>query len=179
MTSSESAAPSLEALTARLLRLEAAQAARTTLARYMHLCDQPCNDRSFPGLADLFTDDAVWEGVGPLYEGKFGRHQGPAAITAFVGSYLAPSTHFKRNLHFLTSDQLDVAADGSAAHGQWIMLQLSTYGEGGSEAITARLNVDFRPGPDGCWLIAHFRTERLECVPWNDPGAAGAAGAAA
>jgi ketosteroid isomerase-like protein len=173
MTSSESATQTLHSLNTRLLLLEAAQGARTTLARYMHLCDQPCGDRSFPQLADLFTDDAIWEGVGPLYEGKFGRHQGPAAITAFVGSYLAPSPHFKRNLHFLTSDQLNVTDDGTVAHGQWLMLQLSTYGTGSSEAITARLNVDFRPGPGGRWLIAHFRTERLECVPTNHAGNTG------
>lgn len=175
MTFSESAAPTLQALHDRLLRLEAVQGARTTLARYMHLCDQPCDDRSFPQLADLFTEDAIWEGIGPLYEGKFGRHQGPAAITAFVGSYLAPSPHFKRNLHFLTSDQLHVVDGRGAVQGQWLMHQLSTYGAGGSEAITARLKVDFRPGLDGRWLIAHFRTERLECVPWNDPSTVGEA----
>lgn len=171
MTSTQPAKPTLKLLESRLRRLEAAQAARNTLARYMHLCDQPCGDRTFPQLADLFTEDAVWEGIGPLYAGKFGRHVGPAAITAFVGSYLAPSPHFKRNLHFLTSEQLTVAGDGAGARGQWLMLQLSTYGAGGSEAITARLDVDFRPGMDGRWLIAHFRTERLECVPWNDVAA--------
>lgn len=175
MTFLESAAPTLQALHARLLGLEAVQSARTTLARYMHLCDQPCDDNAFPQLADLFTPDAVWEGLGPLYKGKFGRHQGPAAISAFVGSYLAPSPHFKRNLHFLSSDQLEVDNDGSVVRGHWLMLQLSTYGAGGSEAITARLSVDFRPGSDGRWLIAHFRTERLECVPWNDPSTTGEA----
>lgn len=173
MTSPDSNA--LHALGLRLQRLEAAQASRNTLARYMHLCDQPCSDRGFPQLADLFTEDAIWEGVGPLYAGKFGRHQGPAAIAAFVGSYLAPSLHFKRNLHFLTSEQLSVTEDCGSAHGQWLMLQLSTYGEGGAQAITARLDVDFRAAPDGRWLIAHFRTERLECVPWNDNGILGEA----
>ena len=167
MTSNPPAAHATQLLEARLRRLEGAQAARIALARYMHLCDQPCADRAFPQLADLFTDDAVWEGIGPLYAGTFGRHEGPAAIVAFVGSYLAPSTHFERNLHFLTSDQVTVAEDGASARGQWLMLQLSTYGAGGAEAITARLDVDFRPAPDGRWLIAHFRTERLECVPWN------------
>ena len=174
MTSPETATQELQALHTRLLRLEAAQGCRNTLARYMHLCDQPCYDTGHPRLVDLFTENAVWEGVGSLYQGKFGRHQGRAAIATFVGGYLAPSPHFRRNLHFLTSDQLCVADDGASAHGQWLMLQLSTYGAGGSEAITARLNIDFLPAPDGRWLIAHFRTERLECVPWNadDAGAA-------
>lgn len=159
----------LQDLAARLSRVEAQQQVRNTLGRYMQLCDQPCADRAFPQLADLFTEDAIWEGVGALYAGTFGRHQGRRAIGAFVGAYLAPSTHFLRNLHFLTSDQVCIAADGNSARGQWLMLQLSTYGEGGgqAQAITARLDVDFAPLPDGRWLIAHFRTERMECVPWN------------
>lgn len=162
----------LQDLAARLSRVEAAQQVRNTLGRYMQLCDQPCADRHFPQLADLFTDDAVWEGVGALYAGTFGRHQGRQAIGAFVGAYLAPSTHFRRNLHFLTSDQVCVNEDGAGARGQWLMLQLSTYSDGDAQAITARLEVDFAPLPDGRWLIAHFRTERLECVPWN-PAPAG------
>ena len=157
----------LQDLGARLSRVEAAQQVHNTLGRYMQLCDQPCADRSFPQLADLFTDDAVWEGTGKLYAGTFGRHQGRAAIAAFVGAYLAPSTHFERNLHFLTSAQVCIDAGGASARGQWLMLQLSTYGEGGAQAITARLNVDFAPAPDGRWLISHFRTERLEAVPWQ------------
>jgi ketosteroid isomerase-like protein len=167
MTSTGPAGNDVLALIARLHRLEAAQAVRTTLARYMRLCDQPCADRAFPQLADLFTVDAVWEGVGKPYEASFGHHLGRDAIAAFVQRYLAPSPHFERNLHFLTTDQVSVADDGVTARGQWLMLQLSTYGQGGSEAITARLNVDFRQADDGRWLIAHFRTGRLECVPWN------------
>jgi hypothetical protein len=167
MSSAETATDILRHLASRLDRLESAQAIRATLARYMLLCDQPCDDRSFPQLSDLFTADAVWEGVGRHYTGTFGRHQGRAAIVAFVGSYLAPSPHFERNLHFLTSDQVSVADDGVTARGQWLMLQLSTYGSGGSEAITARLDVDFARAADGCWRIAHFRTERLECMPWG------------
>ena len=159
----------LEDLARRLSCVEAQQQVRNTLGRYMQLCDQPCADRGFPQLADLFTQDAVWEGVGALYAGTFGRHQGRQAIAAFVGAYLAPSTHFRRNLHFLTSDQLCISEDGASARGHWLMLQLSTYGDGDSpaQAITARLNVDFAPLPDGRWLIAHFRTERLEAVPWQ------------
>ncbi|KQX01662.1 polyketide cyclase [Massilia sp. Root418] len=166
MTSAETTATA-SALASRLDRLESAQAVRTVLARYMLLCDQPCADRNFPQLPDLFADGAVWEGVGRHYEGSFGRHQGRAAIVAFVASYLAPSPHFARNLHFLTSDQVSVADDGATARGQWLMLQLSTYGGGGSEAITARLDVDFQRAGDGSWRIAHFRTERLECMPWG------------
>lgn len=169
--------PTLQSLALRLRQLEAERASRNTLARYMTLCDQPCNDRQFPQLADLFTADAVWEGVGQDYAQTFGRQQGRAAITAFLGGYLAPSTHFRRNLHFLTSDQVMVSDDGEQVHGQWIMLQISTYEDGRSEAISARLNIDFRVGEDGRWLMAHFRTQRLDCVPWDVAGVRAAASA--
>lgn len=157
----------LQSLALRLRRLEAERAARNTLARYMTLCDQPCHDRAFPQLGDLFTDHAVWEGVGEQYAQSFGRQVGRTAITAFLGRYLAPSTHFKRNLHFLTSDQVTVSEDGELVQGQWIMLQISTYEDGRSEAISARLNIEFIAAPDGRWLMAHFRTQRLDCVPWD------------
>jgi ketosteroid isomerase-like protein len=168
----------IQALAGRLGRLEAAQAVRNTLARYMALCDQPCNDKAFPQLADLFTPDAVWEGV-QRSAATFGRHQGRAAVAAFVQSYLAPSSHFTRNLHFTTSEQVHVSADGAGARGAWLMLQLSAYGAGGAQAISARLEIDFRPAADGRWLIAHFRTERLDCVPWHDSGAIAASEVAA
>lgn len=159
----------VQALAARLLRLEADQAVRNVLARYMQLCDQPCDDTAFPRLADLFTEDALWEGVGRNTAATFGSHRGRAAIAAFLQGYLAPSTHFLRNLHFLTSAHIVVDEHATAARGQWLMLQVSTYGDGSGrpEAISARLDVDFRPAADGRWLISRFRTERLERAPWN------------
>ena len=159
-----------QSLNLRLRKLEAERAARNTLARYMTLCDQPCHDKDFPQLADLFTADAVWEGVGQDYAQTFGLQRGRAEITAFLGRYLAPSAHFQRNLHFLTSDLVTVSEDGEHVQGQWIMLQISTYEDGRSEAISARLNIDFCVGEDGRWLMAHFRTQRLDCVPWNAAG---------
>jgi hypothetical protein len=175
MTTAEPAGLELQTLTARLQRLEAIEAVRHTLARYMTLCDQPCDDRSFPQLGDLFTADAVWEGIGQRYTELFGRQSGRDDIVAFLNSYLAPSRHFKRNLHFLTSDQLTLQADGKRARGLWLMLQISTYGSGSAEAISARLDIDFTPAADGRWLIAHFRTRRLDCAPWPAVAAEAAA----
>ncbi|MES2259372.1 MAG: nuclear transport factor 2 family protein [Pseudomonadota bacterium] len=171
MTPTETSERTMQALASRLRHLEAAAAARNTLARYMALCDQPCGDTGFPQLGDLFTEDAIWEGVGRRYAATFGRQAGRAAIVTFLNGYLAPSPHFLRNLHFLTSDQVDVAADGARVRGRWLMLQVSTYGSGTAEAISARLDIDFIQAADGRWLIAHFRTERLDCAPW--PVAAG------
>jgi SnoaL-like domain len=156
----------LEALQARVAALEAEQAVRKTIARYMALCDVPSGACNGETLAALFTDHAVWEGIGPQYARKFGRLQGRAEIVAMLQRYLPPAPHFATNVHFLTSEHIDVAS--SSAKGRWIMLQASGYVDARAELIAARLEVDFTPASDGRrWLIQHFRTERLFDAPWQ------------
>lgn len=147
-----------EALLQRLQTLEGESAVRRLMARYMDLCDVPRAVVEASELARLFTVDAIWEGVGSSAAQTFGQHRGREAVAAFVGGYLPPSDHFRLNLHYLTSESILV--DGSAAQGQWIMQQISTYADGRNELFGTRLNIDFRC-VDGTWLIAHFRTQRL------------------
>ena len=147
-----------QALLQRLATLEGESAVRRLMARYMDLCDVPRAPVEVSELAQLFTIDAVWEGVGSATAQTFGQHRGHDAVAAFVGGYLPPSDHFTLNLHYLTSESIVV--DGSTAQGQWIMQQISTYADGRNELFGTRLNIDFRC-VDGVWLIAHFRTQRL------------------
>jgi hypothetical protein len=147
-----------EALLQRLATLEGESQVRRLMARYMDLCDVPRALTQVRELAELFSEDAIWEGVGSQTAQTFGQHQGREAIAAFVGGYLPPSEHFRLNLHYLTSESIVV--DGSTARGQWIMQQICTYADGRSELFGTRLNIDFRC-VDGAWLIAHFRTQRL------------------
>ncbi|BDB29896.1 polyketide cyclase [Cupriavidus sp. TA19] len=154
----------LVALSHRLSVLEAEAAARRVMSRYMSLCDVPAPaDADAYELEALFAHDAVWEGVGGLYASSFGKHIGPLAIGAFLRSYLPPSAHFRRNVHFLTSESLD--AQPARVNGHWIMQQVSTYADGGSEWISARLAVVLVRHSDGRWLIREFRTERLASLP--------------
>lgn len=152
----------------QLHALTAERSIRTVMARYMQLCDQPCGDHAYPQLGDLFTDDAVWEGRGALYAQTFGEQRGRDQIVAFLGTYLAPSTHFKMNVHFLTSDAVRV--EGDTARGHWVMLQASTYADDRTELVSARLEVDFFQDADG-WRIDHFRTQRLFDLPWQKAAA--------
>ncbi|WER48387.1 nuclear transport factor 2 family protein [Cupriavidus sp. WKF15] len=146
----------------RLAALEAESAARRTLSRYMSLCDVPAPADARDGeLPALFTDDAVWEGVGAEYASGFGRHAGPAAIDGFLRKYLPPVPHFQRNVHFLTSEAM--VADGDVVRGHWIMQQLSVYAGGKTELISARLAVVFDIDSDGTARVRHFQTERLSC----------------
>jgi hypothetical protein len=158
--------PSLDTILARLAALEAESAIRRTISRYMALCDVPAGTLEGETLAALFATDAVWEGIGPLYAGKFGRLTGHAEILAMLTRYLPPTPHFAVNVHFLTSETIEV--QGAFAKGRWIMLQASGYVDTHAELISARLEVDFAPAPGGRdWLITHFRTERLFDAPWQ------------
>lgn len=146
-----------------LARLGAIQDVRLLFARYMQLCDVPRQPAAtVQCLESLFSHDAIWEGVGRHYEKKFGRLEGAIAISKMLMSYLPPSPHFILNGHFLASEFIEVKAD--EACGQWLMQQISTYQDGSSELIVARLVIDFvRQGET--WLIARFRTERLGDFP--------------
>jgi len=159
-----------EALLQRLATLEGESAVRRVMARYMDLCDVPRAPTHVSDLACLFTEDAIWEGIGSQTAQTFGQHRGREAVAAFVGGYLPPSDHFRLNLHYLTSESILV--DGGTAQGQWIMQQISTYADGRNELFGTRLNIDFRC-VDGTWLIAHFRTQRLFNTDLNrsEPGA--------
>lgn len=159
------------ALATRLAVLEAQDAMRRTLMRYMDLCDVPGPLTSLDELAELFTPRAVWEGIGPEYEGTFGRVVGRRKVAEKVGSYLPPHPHFARNAHLVGSEQLAVDPSGDRGRGQWLMQQLSRYdAEAGraDELICARLRVDFAltPSDTGCTaLIHHFRTQRMFAAP--------------
>ncbi|MFP3556141.1 nuclear transport factor 2 family protein [Paraburkholderia sp. SIMBA_049] len=160
------ASSTLEALQARIAALEAENAVRKTIARYMALCDVPSGTLDGETLAALFTQDAIWEGIGPQYTQKFGHLRGHEAILAMLQRYLPPVPHFSTNVHFLTSET--IAVDGARAKGRWIMLQASGYVDARAELIAARLEIDFVPAQDGRnWLIQHFRTERLFDAPWQ------------
>ncbi|BCQ25438.1 nuclear transport factor 2 family protein [Caballeronia sp. NK8] len=158
----------IEALLERVAVLEAQNSVRKTIARYMALCDVPCAPLEGESLAALFTDGAVWEGIGPQYAQKFGRMQGRAAIVEMLQAYLPPAPHFATNVHFLTSEHIEVRSE--FAKGRWIMLQASGYADEKAELIAARLEIDFVPSPRDAqdqWLIRHFRTERLFDAPWR------------
>ncbi len=156
-------------LEARLARFEAEHAVRACMNRYMVLCDALDAASPLDELAGLFTRDAVWEGIGEKYKASFGRIEGRKAIRAMFARYMTEPAHFAINVHFLTSELIDVTGS-STATGSWVMLQTSTFASGASHLNAARLTVDFRRGKAGVWRMAHFRTENLFSRPvdaWN------------
>lgn len=165
----------IAALVRRIEALEAEAEIRRLQARYMFLCDTPLPEY---GVADdcerielileLYTDDAIWEGVGEFYDGQFGRMDGKDRIrehfTRFWGEKQDPALVL--NAHYLTSEQLHV--DGDTADGQWIHMQPWLYADGTGLLRSSRLNNAFRKDVDGTWRISRTRTENVFVAPLPD-----------
>ena len=158
-------------LEARLKRFEAEHAIRACMNRYMVLCDALDASTQLTELAGLFTTDAVWEGKGAKYANSFGGYRGREEIGAMFSTYMQTPAHFALNVHFLTSELIEVGTDG--ASGSWVMLQTSTFASGASHLNAARLTVRFAE-ENGQWRMAHFQTENLFSRPvdaWNSEAA--------
>jgi hypothetical protein len=154
-------------LQSRLRSFEHQQAIRVCINRYMALCDQLDARSPLDELAQLFCRDAVWEGKGAKYAESFGGYRGREAIRAMFATYMKTPAHFALNVHFLTSEVIEVA--GEEGVGRWVMLQTSTFADGASHLNAARLTVRFAL-EEGQWRMAHFQTENLFSRPvtaWN------------
>jgi hypothetical protein len=118
--------------------LEAEADIRRVQARYMFLCDTPCPEAGVENdaqrverILELYTEDAVWEGVGAYYDNQFGRRVGKAALReyleAFWGQKRDPALLL--NVHYLTSEQIHVNGDcirlGRPKLGRTKVLQLA------------------------------------------------------
>ncbi|EJL81859.1 hypothetical protein PMI16_04585 [Herbaspirillum sp. CF444] len=154
----------------RLNVLEAEADIRRIQARYMFLCDTPCPepirsvDERIEKILELYSEDAIWEGVGAYYEGQFGRADGKEAIRkhfqAFWGQKSDPALLL--NVHYLTSEQIHV--NGDEADGQWVHCQPWIFSDGSSLLRSSRLNNLFKK-VDGIWKISRTRTENVFVAP--------------
>ncbi|WP_134731615.1 nuclear transport factor 2 family protein [Amycolatopsis nivea] len=162
------------ALIRRVEVLEAEADIRRLQARYMFLCDTPNPEygvaddaKRIELILELYTEDAVWEGVGEYYDGQFGRAEGKPAIREhfqrFWGEKQDPALLL--NAHYLTSEQIHV--HGDTADGQWIHMQPWLFSDGKSLLRSSRLNNAFRKEPDG-WRITRTRTENVFVAPLPD-----------
>ncbi|WP_275293463.1 nuclear transport factor 2 family protein [Amycolatopsis sp. La24] len=162
------------ALVRRVEVLEAEADIRRLQARYMFLCDTPNPEygvaddaKRIELILELYTEDAVWEGVGEYYDGQFGRAEGKPAIREhfqrFWGEKKDPALLL--NAHYLTSEQIHV--HGNTADGQWIHMQPWLFSDGKSLLRSSRLNNAFRKEPDG-WRITRTRTENVFVAPLPD-----------
>lgn len=166
-------AQTLTALLKRVEILEAEADIRRIEARYMFLCDTPCpefgveNDaQRIEKILELYTEDAVWEGVGEYYDNQFGRVEGKAALCKHFQSFWGKRQDplLLLNAHYLTSEQIHVHDNGTTADAQWIHMQPWLFSDGKSLLRSSRLNNLFRK-VDGVWKIARTRTENVFVAP--------------
>lgn len=163
----------LDSLIRRIETLEAEADIRRLQARYMFLCDTPMPEY---GVSDdqsridlimaLYTEDAVWEGVGEYYDNQFGRAVGAAAIRrhfeGFWGQKQDPALIL--NCHYLTSEQIHVHEGGLTADGQWVHMQPWLFSDGKALLRSSRLNNTFRKEA-GVWKVTRTRTENVFVAP--------------
>lgn len=161
--------PGMDALEARVARLEAEGAIRLVVATYFRLCDTLGPQTDWAAMEALFTRDATWEGRG-RYRNAFGRHEGRSAIIAMLRNYADPP-HFVLNAHYLASEIITVhQGPGAGASASWMMLQVSTYHDGRSDLRSAAIAIEMAR-EDGAWRIARFVTQNIfsrDVGPWND-----------
>ena len=111
--------------------------------RYCAHCDA---DYDADRLAELFTEDAVWDG------GVLGFHDGREAIRRF---FLGSSARVSFAMHMVANPVIEV--DGDRATGQWYLWQPMVYAlPGGDQAhwLSARYDDRYRRCADG-WKFEH------------------------
>lgn len=153
----------LTELLQRLQQLEAQNAIRNCINRYMEICDALNADTDLNELMDLFDPNSIWEGIGEKYAQSFGRYASWQAIYDMFKSYTQKQSHFVMNAHFVSSEQIYIEAD--QANASWLMLQTSTFRDGRSHLNAAKLTVQFKQQPDSRWKIKHFQTENVFSRP--------------
>lgn len=99
----------------RLQRLEDLEQLRDLKHRYAALCD---TEYDAEGLADLFTEDAVWDG------GMLGRYEGRDAIRAF---FTGAAQQMPFTIHQVSNALLKI--DGDRATGRWYLWQPCVTGD--------------------------------------------------
>lgn len=152
----------------RLALLEAQNAIRNCINRYMEICDALDANTDLDELMDLFDADSIWEGIGEKYTKSFGRYDSWHAIYSMFKNYTQKQSHFVMNAHFVSSEQIYIEQD--QANATWLMLQTSSFRDGRSHLNAAKLSVKFKQQNDGRWKIKHFQTENIFSRPvahWN------------
>jgi len=152
----------LAALEARLEASEAHAAILDLKSRYGTLADARYT-RSGPKpqaeidvvadqLADLFAEDAVWEGGGTL-----GRCEGRAAIRE---RFRAPTLHY--SWHFFVKPEITV--EGARASGVWDVLAMITTTEGRALWMVG-VEHDEYARVDGQWLHTRMQLDSQLMAP--------------
>jgi hypothetical protein len=155
----------VEQLAREVQALRAEAEARRVLGRYMWLCDTPLPEYGMSeeeracAIGELFTEDAVWEGVGGTHGAQFGSQVGPQQIADHMRTFhRARDPERVFNTHYVCTEQVRATPDG--AEGTWTQFQPWVFDDGRAVLRSSRISVRFRPTETG-WKISRYRTESL------------------
>jgi hypothetical protein len=137
----------VDALAARVQRLEDLEAIRRVKHEYCAYCDAGYDPE---GIASLFLPEGIWDAGA-----DFGRYVGREAIAGFFRN-VGPSVAFAA--HVVTNERIDV--EGERARGVWWLVMPSTFHEDGRKVdrwLFSEYTDDFVKR-EGRWYIAHLRS---------------------
>lgn len=158
--------PDITALIERVYRLEAEKLVRERMNHYMAFCNHLDAQADLTVLMSMFTENALWRGIGSRYAKTFGEYKGAAEIEAMFAKYTVEPVHFEFNAHFLCNELIEVA--DNTATGSWMLIQPSSFKTGESRLSCARISAEFSL-VGGDWKISLFTTENLFSRPMGAP----------
>lgn len=149
---------SSDGLDARVKRLEDLEALAQLKHRYAALCD---DSYDADGLAQLFTEDAIWDG------GAMGRAEGREAIRELF-SQAAQRMPFA--IHHVSNPILEI--DGDRARGRWYLWQPCVAAGGqlteDDQALWMAGRYEDRcVRRDGGWLFSRMKIELRMLSPYE------------
>jgi ketosteroid isomerase-like protein len=150
----------LAAVEERLDRADSQRAIAHLMYRYIYACDEL---KDADRIAELFTEDAVWEGQGNFAE--FGSTVGRDAIREM---FVENPTMLPFTAHFLTNPVIGLSMDGEKGWGQWHTLEAATLREGRAQVwMAAWYDNDF-VRVDGDWRIRRIRYRDRFVAPYEE-----------
>ncbi|MEM1434823.1 MAG: nuclear transport factor 2 family protein [Pseudomonadota bacterium] len=151
-------ATELDALAARLDRLESIEAIRQLKARYCAGCDDDHNPET---LTALFWPDAVWEAS------DIARCEGHEQIRAFFQGLRDGGT-MRKLAHNAINPDIDVEGDEATGHWRLIMLWTANTPDGGTQymRIIGWYRERYRR-IDGVWKFQHLFCQVDESGPYT------------
>jgi ketosteroid isomerase-like protein len=140
-----------------LAELEARSAVRRVMASYIDACDV---EKDPELIADHFTPDGIWQGVGKGEE--FGRNVGRDAI---VEMFTVNPSRQPWTVHYLMGERIEV--DGDRARGRWQCLESSVIRHGRLGVwMGVTYDNDFVRTKQG-WRLAHIRCGEEFITPYD------------
>ena len=137
-----------------LQRLEDIEAIKQLKADYCALCDEGYDEDR---LADLFTEDAVWDG------GDRGKNQGQEEIRSF---FKAAPRRLPFAIHMVTNPIIEV--NGDQATGIWYLFQACTYAEGNRAFWGSGRYDEEYVRVDGEWRFQHLKLTSHFWTPFDE-----------